>query len=111
VDDLFLPQQSVYTEYGHPEGQATPSYTVTMDVDEYKLGDARNENDDFRIEWPLKSSVTHADLRISVRVIESSSETRRGNVSPSSRGAMTNRQVAVLRLPGCSRYIARCASH
>jgi hypothetical protein len=40
-----------------------------MDVDEYKLGDARNEIDDFRIEWPLKSHVTHANLRVSVRVM------------------------------------------
>jgi hypothetical protein len=69
VDELYLPQQSVYTEYRHAEGQATPSYIVTMDVDEYKLGDVRNQQDDFRIEWPLKSYVLHSDLKISVRVM------------------------------------------
>ena len=41
-----------------------------MDIDEYVVRDKHNTNDDFRIEWPLKSSVTHPDLGgVSVRVM------------------------------------------
>ena len=69
MDDLFLPFRSVYTEYRPEAGLPTPSLRVTVDVDEYKLDDPRNTHDDFRIEWPLKSSVIDARTGVSVRVM------------------------------------------
>ncbi len=68
VDDLFLPFQSIYTEYQITEERASPSHSVIIDIDEYKLGDERNTKDDFRIEWPLNSFVSCADTGASVIV-------------------------------------------
>jgi hypothetical protein len=69
IDGLFLPFRSIYTEYRTEAGRSAPSQRVTIDVDEYKLGDDRNAKDDFRIEWPLGSSVTDARTGVMVSVM------------------------------------------
>jgi hypothetical protein len=69
VDGVFLPFNSHYTEYRSEGGQPTPSREVIMDMQDYSVGDERNTKDDFRIEWPLKSNVTHHELKVSVQVM------------------------------------------
>jgi hypothetical protein len=69
VDGVFLPFKSHYTEYRIEDGQGTPSREVIMDIQDYSVADERNTKDDFRIEWPLKSDVTHSELKVSVQVM------------------------------------------
>jgi len=69
IDEVFLPFKSHYTEYRSEGGQPTRSREVIMDMDDYRVGDERNTKDDFRIEWPLKSYVTHSELKVSVQVM------------------------------------------
>jgi hypothetical protein len=68
VGALFLPYKSVHQEYRHDGGQETTTQRVMMNVVEYKLDDERNATDDFHIEWPLGSTVSHEKRGLTVRV-------------------------------------------
>jgi hypothetical protein len=61
VSNVLMPFKIVHTRYLRDNREARPSEVVSFDVAEYKIGDARNADDDFRIEWPLGSLVADVE--------------------------------------------------
>jgi hypothetical protein len=68
IENLLLPYTIDYVEYRVSGQQSTPSTTVKVNIDEYRLGELRDEVNDFRIEWPRHTTVVDADTGATVRV-------------------------------------------